>query len=185
MFFMNKSLTSYEPIREIYNYNNHQQLIRLNTEENLLTEFGDTFCETVGIDHLLKMKQITLDLLKIPDGNTLNINPLTFEDLKENRAIKGIDNEGRTFIAFKVAAYNNNDELLYQCVEFIYARDPYNTDIYVTPLQNKCDDNVMRSSHFYINERRKDFDKLTDFFNEEKVQTSVMSSGIYIKWAAE
>lgn len=149
-------------------------------KEKLHTDYGDWFCDIVGTKRLLEMPRITA---LITEEGPITINPFTINDLDEDRAVKGKDSQGRSYIALKVAVYDNDDQLLYHCVELIYACYKENTDFYVSALQNKCDDGKTRPSHLNINERRLNIDKLPDFFDEEKIRTSLMPPNIYIKWA--
>lgn len=146
----------------------------LDTEKQLRREYGDWFCDQVGIDNLLKMPRVTPESLKLTHGGAYNPRTVLIEYLQGNAAVKGIDKGGRAFVAFVTIVSDKSEKLQYQCAELLHKRYAYGMDNnYVSALWNMCDDGIERRSLFSDGSNY-DFSRLKDFFDGNKIKTSLM-----------
>ena len=77
--------------------------VKLDTEEKILTVFGKSFCDEIGVENLMKMPQVSLkseqDVQNLLSSNV----PFTDVDvLQEFNAVKGVSGKGFGFVLFRV-----------------------------------------------------------------------------------
>lgn len=158
--------------------------VLLETEEQIRNVYGDWFCNTVGIENLIKMPEVTAESLNLHIPKKYPRNTVTVELFKGiSSGVKGFDCFNRPFIAILVERYDNRENKIFKYVEVIFKRYSINfdggkgklhEDNYVSALENTCDDGQSRESVFYQTGATYDWNHLRKLLGGEPIRTTLM-----------
>lgn len=157
--------------------------VPLDTEEQIRDVYGERFCNTVGIENILKMPRVTAESLNLQNPGKYPSQIVLVDFLKEASAVKGLDGCKRPFIAIRMEYYDNRENKIVKYVELIFKRYSIDGDggkgqlhenTYVSALDNMCDDGRVRESVFYQTGGTQDWSHMKVLMDGQLVRTALM-----------